>query len=191
MKLLEVNEEMMHRAVPSPEARAIKVFAEIVRRDRGSTGDASGRYKQRATQELAWIYHMADFQSPFFNTRDEERQVEVTKEIFGEEEWTPDELVLQGLQTYKKIHQTPSMKLLEAAHEAVSKLEQYLRDVDFTETTEGNKLKYSPKDLISNLEKLGKVVDGLSELRKRVEKEQQADTQNWGGVELNEFNRGE
>lgn len=190
MNLLDVNEEQMHRAVPSPEARAIKIFADIVRRDRGSAGDASGRFKQRATQELAWIYHMADFKSPFFNTPEEDRQAVVTKEIFGGEDWAPDELVNEGLAFYRRVHQTPSMKLLEAANSAIGELESYLRGINFEDTVDG-KMKYSPKDLIYNLEKLGKVVDGLADLRKRVEKEQQADTQNWGGVEINEFNRGD
>lgn len=180
----------MHRAEPTAEARAIKVFADIVRRDKGSPGDSSGRYKQRATQELAWIYHMADFNSPYYRQlSEEEREVEVTNAIFEDEDWQPDELVRRGLATYKKMHQTPSMKLLDAANEAVGKLESYLRSVNFEDTDNNGKPLYSPKDLIMNLEKMGKVVDGLADLKKRVEKEQQAASENWGGIELNKYSR--
>lgn len=188
MDLLKVNEEHMHRAEPTATARTLKPYADIVRRDRGSSGDSSGRFKQRATQELAYIYHMADFNSPYFKVPEEERAEQLIRDIFGEEDWEPDELVKHGLALYKKLQTTPSMKLLDAANQSVGKLETYLRNVDFSEDSEGRP-KYSPKDLISSLEKLGKVVDGLSELKKQVQKEQQKDKEAYGGVELNEFNK--
>lgn len=189
MKLLQINEDHMHRAEPTAEARAMPVFAEIIKRDRGSKGDHDGRYKQHACRELAWIYHMVDFDSPYFNMSEEERDYQIRQDLF-EETWEPDETVLKALETYKKIRRTPSMKLLEAANSAVGKLEEYLRDIDLTETDPTNgKPIYSAKDLVSNLEKLGKVVDGLSELKKQVEKEQAASSKTYGDMELNEFNR--
>lgn len=189
MKLLQVNEEHMHRAEPTAEARAMPVFAEIIKRDRGSKGDHDGRYKQHACRELAWIYHMVDFDSPYFNLEEEERDMQLREDLF-EEPWQPDDVVLQAYHKYKSLRVTPSMKLLDAANEAVGKLEEYLRTINLDEKDDKTgKPIYSAKDLVSNLEKLGKVVDGLQELKKQVEKEQQESGQAYGGIEVNEFSR--
>ena len=189
LTLLQPHPERIDRAEPAAEARYIRVFNEIVRRDRGSKGDAQGRFKQQACRELSFIYHMGDYRSPYFNVASpEERQKKIIEDVFPEP-WQPDDLVLEGLETYKGLLQTPSMRLLEAANEAVSKLESYLRSVEFESLDESGKLVYSPKDLIHNLEKLAKVVDGLSELKKQVEKERLQNDQTYGGYDLNEFNR--
>lgn len=190
LNLLKPHPDFMHRAEPTEQARTIKVFSDIVRRDRGSAGDADGRYKQRACQELAYIYHMCDFRSPYFNVPEEDRSSALITDIFGDDDWEPDELVQEGLELYQELTQTPSMRLLDAAQVSVAELERYFRDVDFDETDEKGKYKYTAKDLMSNLEKLSKLVDSLSDLRKQVEKEQQVETENWGGVQLNEFNKG-
>ena len=46
---------------------------------------------------------------------------------------------------------------------------------------------YSAKDLINNLEKMGKVVDGLTRLEDIVKREEQAANLNRGGVETNKY----
>ena len=42
-------------------------------------------------------------------------------------------------------------------------------------------------DLINNLEKMGKVVDGLTRLEDIVKKEEQAANSNRGGIEVNKY----
>ena len=46
---------------------------------------------------------------------------------------------------------------------------------------------YHAKDLINNLEKMGKVVDGLTRLEEIVKKEEQAANTNRGGIEVNKY----
>ena len=46
---------------------------------------------------------------------------------------------------------------------------------------------FHAKDLINNLEKMGKVVDGLSRLEDIVKREEQAANTNRGGIEVNKY----
>ena len=46
---------------------------------------------------------------------------------------------------------------------------------------------FHAKDLINNLEKMGKVVDGLTNLEEIVKKETQAANTNRGGIEVNKY----
>lgn len=189
INLLQVHPEQMHRAEPTPQARQIKVFADIIRRDKGSPGDAQGRYKQRACQELAWIYHMCDYESPYAQVPENQREAKVTEDIFAGQKWAPDDLVRKGLDLYRELATTPSMRLLDSAYAAMSELEGYFRGVDFDATTVDGRPKYVAKDVMGALEKMAKLVDGISELRKQVEKEKQTQGHTWGDIELNEFSR--
>lgn len=188
MKLLQPHPDYMHRAEPTAEARAIEVFAKIIRRDRGSEGDHDGRFKQKACKELAWIYHVCDPGSPYFQVSQEYREEVVTKAIFKEEpDWKPDEVVQEGLETYQEIITSPSIRLLKSAMRSIDELEKYFNNVNFEKGE--NKEVHDPKDVISNLEKLGKLVTSLRELKEQVEKEQTSDSETYGGYQLNEFNQ--
>ena len=62
------------------------------------------------------------------------------------------------------------------------------RFVDLHAMDDRGKPIYTAKDLISNLEKMGKVVDGLTKLEEIVKREEQAANTNRGGVEVNKYN---
>ena len=119
-------------------------------------------FKSLSEKDLAYIYFMADYRSPFSVYDWEQRKVEV-------------------------ITETSAVKLLKAARGAINKLEKYFRDIDLTVVDKNDKPIYSAKDLINNLEKMGKVVDGLSRLEDIVRKEEQAVNSNRGGVEVNKY----
>ena len=69
----------------------------------------------------------------------------------------------------------------------VTKLEKYFRTIDLTTLDDRGKPIYTAKDLIGNLEKMGKVVDGLTRLEEIVKKEEQAANSNRGGIEVNKY----
>jgi uncharacterized Ntn-hydrolase superfamily protein len=89
---------------------------------------------------------------------------------------------------YDKLIETSAVRLLKAAKESIMKLERYFRTIDLTLLDDRDKPIYSAKDLISNLEKMGKVVDGLTKLEEIVQREEQAANSNRGGVEVNKYN---
>ena len=99
----------------------------------------------------------------------------------------PSAEVLAACEKYDKLIETSAVRLLRAARESVIKLEKYFRDIDLTLVDDNGIPIFHAKDLISNLEKMGKVVDGLRNLEEIVKKEEQAANTNRGGIEVNKY----
>ena len=115
-------------------------------------------FKDLKTEELGFVYFMCDHRSPFSVYEWEQRILEVKNSIFGNKKWEP-----------------------------VVKLEKYFRTIDLTLMDDNGKPIFHAKDLINNLEKMGKVVDGLTRLEEIVKKEEQAANTNRGGIEVNKY----
>tara|TARA_R100000234_G_scaffold111859_2_gene85135 strand:+ start:228 stop:749 length:522 start_codon:yes stop_codon:yes gene_type:complete len=145
-------------------------------------------FKSLSAQELSFVYFMCDHRSPFAVYEWEKRIDEVKFSIFGKEKkWTPSVKVLAACDKYEKLIETSAVRLLKAAKESVVKLEKYFRTIDLTLMDDNGKPIYHAKDLINNLEKMGKVVDGLTRLEDIVKKEEQAANTNRGGIEVNKY----
>tara|TARA_R100000084_G_scaffold104329_1_gene60865 strand:- start:923 stop:1480 length:558 start_codon:yes stop_codon:yes gene_type:complete len=158
-----------NKAIPSPYAKTIIEF------------------KNLKAEELGFVYFMCDHRSPFAVYDWEQRIEEVKNSIFGNKKWTPSDKVLIACEKYEKLIETSAVRLLKAAKESVVKLEKYFRTVDLTLMDDNGKPIYHAKDLINNLEKMGKVVDGLTRLEEIVKKEEQAANTNRGGIEVNKY----
>ena len=144
-------------------------------------------FKDLSPEELAFIYFMVDHKSPFAVYEWDQRQIEVKNSIFGNKKWSPSSKVKTGCDKYEKLIETSAVRLLKAARESIVKLEKYFRDIDLTMMDDNGKPIYHAKDLINNLEKMGKVVDGLTRLEEIVKKEEQAANTNRGGIEVNKY----
>ena len=145
-------------------------------------------FKTLSVEELAFVYFTIDHRSPFAIYEWDQRIIEVKNSIFGEEKkWKPSSKVLGACNKYEKLIETSAVRLLKAAKESVVKLEKYLRDIDLTLTDDNGRPIFHAKDLINNLEKMGKVVDGLTRLEEIVKKEEQAANTNRGGIEVNKY----
>ena len=145
-------------------------------------------FKNLSTDELAYVYFMVDHKSPFAVYEWDQRKSEVKNSIFGEKsKWKPSSKILDACEKYEKLIETSAVKLLKAARESVVKLEKYFRDIDLTLVDDNGRPIFHAKDLINNLEKMGKVVDGLTRLEEIVRKEEQAANTNRGGIEVNKY----
>lgn len=145
-------------------------------------------FKNLSSKELSFVYFMVDHRSPFAVYEWEQRNIEVKNSIFGEKnKWTPSAKVLGACDRYEKLIETSAVRLLKAAKESVVKLEKYFRDIDLTLVDDNGRPIFHAKDLINNLEKMGKVVDGLTRLEDIVKKEEQASNTNRGGIEVNKY----
>jgi|TARA_Y100000310_G_scaffold235611_1_gene238679 hypothetical protein len=159
-----------NKAISSPYALTIKEF------------------KKLTVYELAFVYFMIDHRSPFAVYEWKQRSSEVKNSIFGEKkEWIPSAKVLGACDKYEELIETSAVRLLKAAKESVVKLEKYFRDIDLTLTDDNGRPIFHAKDLINNLEKMGRVVDGLTRLEDIVKKEEQVANTNRGGVEVNKY----
>lgn len=145
-------------------------------------------FKDLKIKELAFVYFMVDHRSPYAVYEWEQRVEEVKISIFGlEKKWKPSLKVLAACDKYEKLIETSAVRLLKAAKESIVKLEKYFRFVDLHAMDDRGKPIYTAKDLINNLEKMGKVVDGLTKLEEIVKREEQAANLNRGGVETNKY----
>ena len=145
-------------------------------------------FKILNAEELAFVYFMIDHRSPFAVYDWEQRLIEVKNSIFGEKKkWSPSSKVLGACDKYEKLIETSAVRLLKAARESIVKLEKYFRSIDLSLVDDNGRPIFHAKDLINNLEKMGKVVDGLTRLEEIVKKEEQAANTNRGGIEVNKY----
>jgi len=143
-------------------------------------------FKSLNAQELAYVYFMVDYKSPYSVYEWSQRKDEVKNAIFAKN-WKESTKLKAACDKYAELTETSSVKLLKAARESIVKLEKYFRDVDLHLMDDNGKPIFHAKDLIANLSNMGKVVDGLSRLEEIVRKEEQAANSNRGGVEVNKY----
>lgn len=178
MKLLEL-EGMI--GIPSPEASQVGEFHNLIKRDRTHG-------KRVASKELAYIYYLCDWDSPYASYPEEIRAEKVIKDIF-DEDWIPDEAVVKAVDKYKELTENEFKKMLSGARAGASKLTEYFETVDLNDVDEkSGKPIHTAKDLISNLAKVGEVMEGLEKLIEMVEKNEEKQNANRKGVETTKFN---
>ncbi len=170
MRLFELEDEM---PVFSPEARTIKEFNAILRRDRGSKGDHDGRKKQHALKELSFIHFYCTFDSRFELYETEEERNEAIKVAVGlSEEWQPDDLIVAGIRRYTDMMQTESMGLVKQARSAIKKFEEYLETVDLNERNiKSGTLVHDSKKYRENVNGIPEMIENLNKSKKIVQKE--------------------
>lgn len=111
------------------------------------------------------------------------------EDIFGTDtDWVEDAYVRQAMETYRELNMTEAQKLLKSAKKSAKSLRKYFEEVDLTEEDDRGKLKWSAKDLINNLGKLGTVIEGIKDLEDQVEKEMMDQGQLRGGVKTTKYN---
>jgi len=142
-------------------------------------------FKVLKSNELGAVYFFTDHNSPYAVYDEEERKEKIAHDL--KMKFNPK--VLGAIDKYKELSETSAVKLLKAARSSVSKLEQYFRDINLNVLDDHGKPIYHAKDLIANLEKMGKVVNGLEELEEIVKKQQAKNNPNRGGVVTNKYSQ--
>ncbi len=116
---LEFFDIVNEMPVLKPEARLIQEFKAIITRDRGSVGDAEGRYKKQAMKELAFVYWTCDWRSTFVRNYSEEECIKRVIDKLGLGDWKPDVVVGNACTFYLFEQDTPSLKALQNAEAAL------------------------------------------------------------------------
>ena len=91
----------------SPEILQIKEFQDIIAKNKKNV--------ENAKKEIAYIYHMCNVKSPYYNYSYEEREKKLNYDLFGKFEikWEPDEKVKQAMVKYQEMIKTPSLHVLD------------------------------------------------------------------------------
>ena len=143
-------------------------------------------FKDLKIEELGYVYFMCDHRSAYAVYEWDKRHEEVMQSLKLKDISKKVEIACDK---YNELIETSAVKLLKAARESVKKLETYFRTVDLTLVDDNGRPIFHAKDLVNNLEKMGKVVDGLSRLEDIVKKEEQANNPTRGGVEVNKYSQ--
>ena len=149
----------------SPKALLVPEFRTLWDRD-------DSKDKDKALQELAYVYYLSDFKSPYLLSLDLSIVADtVAKDFMRDESYIPDEKVEEAINKYKELQITPSMRLLKASLTTVNRLTDYLEEVDLSERDDKNKPIYKPSDITNSLKSIGGIVESLTKVRDLVEKE--------------------
>lgn len=109
------------------EVLAIEVFNKISKRKKGNV----------PIKEIAYIYHMCNPSSPYYNYSESDRQGKLIKDLFDGvvKDWKPDSLIEEAIKVYKDNIKTPSLHvvdtMLNSLHECndiVSEITKQLKE---------------------------------------------------------------
>ena len=148
----------------SEEALLLKPFKEIWQRDKSKN-------KDKALQELGYVYFISDPRSDYQYLVDEEERSKAIKEGEGiDSKWEPDKVVLDAITFYKSFKPTSAL-LLEDTRFAVEKLRKALRDIDLTETDDKGKPKYTLNSITATIKLVPSLAKDLDEAEKALTSE--------------------
>lgn len=161
MKLFKYEGYKLHI---SEEAFVLKPFKEIWNRDKTKN-------KDKALQELAYVYFMCDPRSDYQYIVDEEDRAKAIKEGEGiDSKWKPDNKVIEAMKFYKTFKPVSAL-LLEDTRIAVDKLRQLLRNIDLTEVDDKGKPIYTLNTVTATIKQIPSLVKDLDEAEKAIAKE--------------------
>lgn len=144
-----------------PEALLLKPFKKIWNRDRSKD-------KNRAMQELGFIYFVCDPRSDYQYLVDLDTRIESVKQGEGlPNDWTPDQTVKEAMEFYSSFKPTSAL-LLEDTRVAVDKLREHLKNMDFNEVDDKGKPKYTLNTITSTIKQIPELIKGLDEAEKAV-----------------------
>jgi hypothetical protein len=151
----------------------------IVGRDASET-------KETAKKELLYVYYMVDFRSPYKLYSQEKKDVALKG--YADKK---DKDIQSAVDAYRDIRDSmyPSIGLLEDALYAVGKLREYFRDIDFKKKTKTGAQVYTAKDLATNLEKLGKIIETIEILKEQADKDSASITRIKGHKQIRDRER--
>jgi hypothetical protein len=142
-------------------------------------------FKGLKGKELSAVYFYADHRSPFAVYEEDERMSKISQDL--KIKFTTK--IKSAIDKYIELSETSAIKLLKSARMSVTKLEKYFQTIDLQLIDDNGKPIYHAKDLIANLSNMSKVINGLEELEELVQKHEQKDNPNRGGVVTNKYSQ--
>lgn len=156
-----------NNVVLNPDSLFIPEFKKLWDRDKT-------KQKNKATAEIAYITlkHNLSKTNPYNGYSDKDKEYKIKNDLFNDPNWEPDEKIKEAEERYKEFQQTHSSRLLKGARAAADQLAEYFENINFSETDNYGRPKYSAKELSSNLKDVSSIVKSLRQLQEQVEKEQ-------------------
>lgn len=166
-----------------PEFLAVPAFKKLWDRDKTKN-------KHKAYNELSYVVFLCDntLANPYRSMSETLKEEILKRDILGDIDYKIDDDLKKALETFLKIKETTSSRLLKSAKIAADKLADYFENkVNFDEVDINGKPLYSARDLASNLGAVGKIIESLKKLEEQVIKEQLDGGSARGGAEIGDF----
>ena len=146
----------------SEEALAIKAFRDIWERDKNKS-------KEKAIQELGFIYFFCDPRSDYMFLIDEDTRLEKIIEQEGlPKDWKPDDKLNKAMEVYKYLTTSPSSLLLQDTRELIDKLRKQLKEIDLTAVDDKGKPIYTLNTITSTIKQIPGLIKDLNEAEKAI-----------------------
>ena len=148
----------------APEALLLKPFAALWKRDRSKS-------KQRALDELGFIYFYANPRSDYSYLVDDEARIKAIKEGLGyKENWKPDKLLNEAIDFYKSFS-TISEMLLQSTRSLAHKVIDHMENLDLDERDNNDKPIFALNMVIGAIERANSLVLKIDETEKKIASE--------------------
>ena len=179
MKLFDIKGE---EVILNVQVLGIPPFKELYERDKS-------KGKKQAHKEIAYITFLCDntVDNHYRGYSENDRNRILKRDFLKDENYEPDDLVLEGIEKFKELQKTATSRLYESALDGVNKLAGYFTNIDFNDLGEDGKPIHSAKELAQNLSAVGNIVKSLKQLEAVVRQEQQDATTARGGNIISEF----
>ena len=136
--------------------------------------DKTGELGLKAIKELSFIFLNYDWKSPYVEFSEQERLEASLLDSKLSEKELQDPIFKQAANKYQLLQETRILKMLKSTYKAIDNLRLFFETVDLTETdTFSGKPIYNAKDVISNIQNLGKMIEGLQQLELMVKRERE------------------
>ena len=160
----------------SEEAYALKPFKNLWKRDKTAG-------KEKALQELAYIYFMEDPRSDYQVYVDREERSEQIKLGEGlKEDWKPDKQVLEAQEFYASF-KSESALLLEDIRVAITKLREFIKTIDLNAVDDKGKPIYTLNTYTATIKQIPELITSLDEAERTIAKEMIGNDKVRGSVE--------
>ena len=190
MKFFLFNNATNEIVVNEPEIMLVKEFADLWEPTRNKTKkDPKGQKRTRAFRELAYIWLMCDWASPYADYSEQERHEECLKDAgLSEKEWA-DPTFREAVRKYRDLQNASrSLKLIKSTQQVVDKIIDYFDTIDLQERDPvTSKPVYKVKDVMAEMNTIPQLVEDLKQLEILYKKEQEQENGLMGNVEIGAF----
>jgi hypothetical protein len=156
----------------------IKEFAALMNPTRNKTKeDKTGLKRQRAFKEFSYIYLFFDWNSPYFQYSEQDKNTEAFKDSGLTQEEFDDELFREACRKYDALQNSSKIgNLLKASYNTIDKITHYLNTIDLNERDDvTGKPIYKTKDVIAEMSSASKLIDAIKVLESSFKKDLEPD----------------
>ena len=178
MDIFAYNNQDGTISLNTPEILLIKEFGALMGAERNKTKkDPKGNSKELAFREFQYMYLMIDWQSPYSQYSERDRDLAARDDAQLTEEEFNDPLFREACRKYRELQNSArDIKLIKAAQNKVDDLIDYFNNgSDLTERDPvTGKPIFMAKNVMTEMSTVSKVLDELEDLESRVKKKQKA-----------------